>query len=245
MKAIILAAGRGSRLNALTDDKPKCMVELNSRPLLDWQIHSLSESGIDEIAVVCGYQKDEIIHPKISHFFYNKEWNDTNMVVSLTKAREWLSKDDCIVSYSDIFYSSKIIQLLININSDLAITYDPDFMDLWSQRFEKPLEDLDVFQVDSERYLSKIGKNPNSISEIHGQFMGLLKFTPNSWRDAEKVLSTFDFSKVYMTSFLNILISNNIKIKTVSIDKQPWGEVDHPSDLILYENKMNSLHLFS
>ena len=57
MKAIILAAGRGSRMGGATAERPKCLVELSGRPLLDWQIHALRQGGIEDIAIVRGFQK--------------------------------------------------------------------------------------------------------------------------------------------------------------------------------------------
>ena len=58
MKAIILAAGRGSRMKNLTSDKPKCLVKLHGKPLLEWQLESMYKSGISEIAVVTGYKNE-------------------------------------------------------------------------------------------------------------------------------------------------------------------------------------------
>ena len=58
MKAIILAAGRGSRMKKLTNDKPKCLVKLHGKPLLEWQLESMRKSGISEIAIVTGYKHE-------------------------------------------------------------------------------------------------------------------------------------------------------------------------------------------
>jgi len=58
MKAIILAAGRGSRMKNLTDERPKCLVELRGNPLLDWQLAALLEAGIDRIAIDTGYRQN-------------------------------------------------------------------------------------------------------------------------------------------------------------------------------------------
>ena len=58
MKAIILAAGRGSRMGNLTDESPKCLVELRARPLLEWQLMAIREAGIDDIAIVNGYKRE-------------------------------------------------------------------------------------------------------------------------------------------------------------------------------------------
>ena len=58
MKAIILAAGRGSRMKSLTDEQPKCLIELRGKTLLEWQLGALREAGIAEIGIVTGYKRE-------------------------------------------------------------------------------------------------------------------------------------------------------------------------------------------
>jgi L-glutamine-phosphate cytidylyltransferase len=235
MRAIILAAGRGSRLKDFTSDKPKCMVELKGKPLIDYQVKALTSSGITDIAVVSGYLKEKIIHPKITKFFENKNWHKTNMVSSLFEADEWLKEHDCIVSYSDIFYEDSVIQKLITSTEDISITYDKNFAKLWGDRFSDPLDDLESFKIDSESYLIEIGKKASNISEIEGQYMGLLKFTPYGWKRIKNVLKNHTIENLDMTTMLNLLIQEGIEIRAIAITDN-WGEIDNISDLELYEN---------
>jgi len=58
MKAIILAAGRGSRMKKLTSNQPKCLTNLNGKPILDWQLEAFKKSGITEVAIVTGYRRN-------------------------------------------------------------------------------------------------------------------------------------------------------------------------------------------
>jgi choline kinase len=113
VKAIILAAGRGSRMKSLTDEHPKCLVELRGKPLLEWQLESLRAAGISDIAVVTGYKREVLAERGLSEF-HNPRWAETNMVSSLACAESWLQGEPCIVSYSDIFYSPVAVQSLIN-----------------------------------------------------------------------------------------------------------------------------------
>ena len=69
MKAIIIAAGTGSRLNPLTDDKPKCMLELNGKTLLQYQIEALRGAGIDRIVLIKGYRKEMLNYPDLIYYF--------------------------------------------------------------------------------------------------------------------------------------------------------------------------------
>ena len=58
MRGIILAAGRGSRMKHLTSERPKCMVKLQGKPLIEWQLEALRAAGIDDIAIVTGYRHE-------------------------------------------------------------------------------------------------------------------------------------------------------------------------------------------
>ena len=86
MKAIILAAGRGSRLNNITDEKPKCLVNILGKPILEWQIEALNRSDVEDITVICGYRKDQISGNFIT--LENPRWNRTNMVSTLRSETE-------------------------------------------------------------------------------------------------------------------------------------------------------------
>lgn len=79
MKAIILAAGRGSRMKGLTDQKPKCLVELRGKTLLEWQLKALREAGVSEIAVVTGYRRELLAAYGLTEF-HNPRWAETNML---------------------------------------------------------------------------------------------------------------------------------------------------------------------
>jgi choline kinase len=108
MRAIILAAGRGSRLKGMTDAQPKCLVELAGQPLLHWQIAALRDAGIDEIALVTGY-KSEVLEAKGLPTRHNDDWQNTQMVASMLCARD-LMDAPVIVSYSDIVYSADAVR---------------------------------------------------------------------------------------------------------------------------------------
>tara|TARA_B110000914_G_C15329386_1_gene384036 strand:- start:1 stop:720 length:720 start_codon:yes stop_codon:yes gene_type:complete len=234
MRAIILAAGRGSRLLNLSSTMPKCMVTLKNKPLISYQIKSLSENNIENISVVAGYLKNKIKNNKITKFFENKIWNNTNMVYSLYMANEWLSCEDCIVSYGDIFYSKETVANLINTNDKISITYDINFKYLWEKRFINPLDDLETFKVDKDYYVIEIGKKVDNIKDVMGQFMGLIKITKEGWEDIKSLVPEQDMKELDITAMLGILIKNGYKVKGVPIN-DTWGEIDNQSDIKLYE----------
>lgn len=235
-KAIILAAGRGSRLNQLTADQPKCMTTIRGRSLLDLELTALNDAGIHDIAIVTGYKKEKIQDQRICKKFENQQWQHSNMVTSLLTADEWLSNDTCIISYSDIFYEPTAPLSLIQSSADFCITYDTHFLSLWSARFSQPINDLETFKLDKQNRVIEIGNKPATLDEIEGQFMGLLKITPSAWLGIKSFLSTYsqdEINRLDMTSLLSKLI-HHMQLTAIPFDGS-WGEVDHPSDIALYE----------
>tara|TARA_B100000900_G_C20549292_1_gene704032 strand:+ start:671 stop:1390 length:720 start_codon:yes stop_codon:yes gene_type:complete len=236
MNAIILAAGRGSRLKNLTDEIPKCLIEINKKSLLDRQLEVLNSCNINNISIVKGYKAEKISDKRITNYFYNYSWSETNMVYSLICANKLLKNNYNIITYSDIFYEKNIISKLIDSKDDIVISYDANYKDLWMRRSKNPLSDLETFVVDNNNYLVEIGKKTTSYERINGQYMGLIKISPKGWLLIEDILNNLDYRNLDMTSLLNILIEHNIKIKTVE-NSDKWGEVDTPSDVFLYENE--------
>lgn len=239
MKAIILAAGRGSRMNELTDERPKCLVELRGKTLLDWQLEALREAGIKEMAIVTGYKREMLANRGLVEF-HNPRWAETNMVSSLACAADWLQTEPCIVSYSDIFYGSFAVQSLMNSNASLAVTYDPNWLQLWTHRFGDPLLDAETFRLTPEGTLAEIGNKPNSVDEVQGQYMGLLRFAPEGWAEVVRIRSTLsaeECDRMHMTGTLQMLIrSGLIPVHTFSYEGI-WGEIDTEADLAVYKNE--------
>jgi choline kinase len=236
MRAIILAAGRGSRMGQLGDERPKCLVEFAGKPLIERQVAALRGGGAQAVGVVRGYRAEMIDLPDLT-YFHNERWDETNMVMSLATAAEWLKAGPVIVSYADIFYRHELVRDLAAAPGDLVITYDRAWRSLWSRRFVDPLADAETFRADASGRLIEIGTKASSIDEIKGQYMGLLKFTPHGWRDVEALLATLDEQtrdRLDMTGLLQQLLRRNVAIGTIGTDGQ-WGEIDNPSDLALYE----------
>jgi len=237
MKAIILAAGRGSRMKDLTNDRPKCLVELDGETLLSRQVHALRNGGATEIAIVSGY-RSEMLADNADRYFHNSRWAETNMVSSLATAAEWLLESPCVISYSDIFYGAGAVQMLAESSAALAITFDPNWQDLWTRRFGDPLLDAETFRLSSNGNILEIGKHPSKVAEIEGQFMGLLRFTPEAWRELDAMRMTLPAAvrdKLDMTGALQSIIERgNIPVKGIPYSGY-WGEVDNADDLRVYQ----------
>lgn len=237
MKALILAAGRGSRMKSMTDARPKCLVEFRGRTLLEHQIEALHAAGVHDIGIVTGYRSD-MLASRAPIEFHNARWAETNMLSSLACAHAWLSQEPCIVSYSDIFYEHEAISLLCASQADLAITYDPHWLDIWQRRFEDPLSDAETFRLHEDGTLAEIGNKANTIEVIQGQYMGLLRLTPAGWSELQSIRHTLleaDRDRMQMTGILQAIIqSGRIPIEAIPYHGG-WGEIDSESDLLAYK----------
>ncbi len=250
MNAVILAAGRGSRMARLTDKQPKCLIKLGGKTLLDWQLDAIKSGDIDDIFVVRGYKKESLSDQRFKTFD-NPRWNETNMVMSLVHATSVLRQSDCVVSYSDIVYHPDIIHALTKAEGEINITYDTLWYELWAARFVAPLNDAETFRVE-DGCLTKIGEKTEIMEDIQGQYMGLLKLTPKGWNVIENFLATLtkqQLDNLDVTAMLRLLVNADVSIHCVPIDAR-WCEVDSESDIKLYEEliqqtdgkKFNWLH---
>ena len=236
MKAIILAAGRGSRMKNLTDDIPKCLIQLRGKALLDWQLTTLRQAGIDDIAIVTGYKR-ELLQGRELTEFHNPRWMQTNMVASLACAQGWLEAEPCIVSYSDIFYEVDAVTALMQSDAALAVTYDPNWLALWTRRFGDPLLDAETFRLNPDHSLAEIGDKPKTVAQVQGQYMGLLRLTPDAWEEISRIRETLSpevRDRMHMTGTLQRIIeANRMPIAALPYQGE-WGEVDCAEDLAAY-----------
>jgi choline kinase len=234
-RGLLLAAGRGRRMGGLTDEKPKCFAPLHGRRLFDWQLQALQTAGIEPVALVRGYRADAFTEPL--RYFDNPGWATSNMVRTLLSADEWLSADACIVSYSDIVYTAETVTALAAKEGDVVVAYDPQWLSLWSKRFANPLLDAESFRLDGAGRLQTIGERCATTAEIQGQYMGLLKITPQGWGKIVSLLQGLGddvVDRLDMTGLLRRGIAAGWQVE-VSMVVGPWGEVDEPGDLALYE----------
>lgn len=229
--AVILAAGRGSRMGDSTKKSHKCLTILMGKTLLDWQLKALEGSGIKNITVVGGY-RSKMLNGKFNKL-ENSRWSETNMVSSFFCYPK--IKTETIVSYSDIVYSESHVSSLMKVDGDIVILADQAWLKLWSIRFNNPLSDAESFKTEGN-VLKEIGKSENKIENIQAQYMGLLKFSPKGWviaNEAFNLLKKKDQDQIDMTSFLSILIKKTqIKVAFIS---GGWCEVDSNSDVKAYE----------
>lgn len=235
MKAVILAAGRGSRLGRLSDALPKCLARLLGKPLLEWQLEALEAAGIDDIVVVRGYRADCLVAPRYA-VRDNPNWARTNMVESLVCADDILRRETCLVLYSDIVYHPDILRAMLSVDGDICIAYDTLWESLWRLRFPDPLADAETFREEQGR-LMEIGNRADSLTEIRGQYMGILRFSPRGWNAVSETLDRLDRqvrARLDMTTLLRRLLAQGQGIRCCPVAGR-WCEVDSATDIAAYE----------
>lgn len=234
MNAVLLAAGRGSRLLTLTDDRPKCLVALGGHPLLHWQLSALRAAGADHVAVVRGYLAHLLTGPFTP--VENPRWAETHMVGSLLCAGSLLATAPCLVSYGDLAYPAAAPALLAASSAPLAVLYDVNWRSLWTARSADPLADAETFRLGPGNLITDIGRRPTSLDEVEGQYMGLLRFTPESfgWIQAAVASGAIDPDRIDMTTLLRRLIERGHPVLGIPWTG-PWCEVDTQADLVVAE----------
>lgn len=243
---LILAAGFGSRLMPYTKDRPKCMVKIDGRSILERQKSVFKVFGIDNIAVVTGHASDAVASQDVK-VFENADYANTNMVHSLMMAREWIERleGDLIISYGDIVFNRSVFAALLEANSAaVEVVLDKNWRDYWQSRMDNPLEDAETLKLRENGNIYEIGKKASSYSDIEGQYIGLQKW---SLKDIPRLLSFYDtmdreaiydtkpFPQMYMTSFLQNLIDNDIDVHSVPVSNG-WLELDTVDDYKIYES---------
>ena len=248
MDAIILAAGRGSRLMPYTKNSPKCLTEISRKPLLHWQIEALQSSGVKNIIIVIGYLGNQIRKATQGYanifLVNNPNWAETNMVESLFCCLAFIREEgDLIIAYGDIVYQSNNLKALLDCDDEIALMIDRKWKDLWSLRLENPLDDAETLIMDGAGYITELGRKPQNYEQIEGQYTGLIKIRSDKLAELEKFYNQLDrsaaydgkdFKNMYMTSFLQLLIDKGWKAKAVQVSNG-WLEVDSLEDIRQYE----------
>lgn len=239
MKAIIIAAGMGSRLGDHTKDRPKCLLDINGMPLLQYQIQAMKTNGIDDIILVKGYQAEKLNHPELRSYL-NVDYSNNNVLCSLMKAEAEMN-GPFMASYSDILYSAHVVQALKASPYDISLIVDVDWRKKYVGRTAHPESEAENVDFDEAGRITRIGKNLN---DAPGEFIGLFQCSAQGadiWKDCftearrqytgKPFFNAAVFEKAYITDMILYLISQNVQVHRVSITEN-WMEIDTEQDLV-------------
>jgi choline kinase len=229
MKAIILSAGQGSRLGHMVHDKPKCLIELNGRTLLDRQLDTLEANGVGEVVVVTGFG-DGLIEQALGRrrggpavrTIFNPFYKVADNTGSLYIARDELG-GDCLVWNGDTLVSNAVMRrVLANDRPGISVTID--------RKESYDADDMKVIE-EAER-LKAIGKRLKT--GVNAESIGLLAFRDGGaerFREAvERAMRTPEGTTIWYLRVIHNL-AQSTEVWTLDVSGEEWGEVDFPQDV--------------
>ncbi len=238
MKAIILAAGIGSRLKEYTENLPKGMIVVKNKTLIERQIDIFKQANINDIIIIKGYKSEKINYPNVK-YFYNDQYRETNMIESLMCAASEFN-DDLIVTYADLIYTKELVVKLTNAYHDVSVCVDDEWRDYWLYRYGETETDLETLTI-SNNQIVEIGSPAFSSIGIDYRYVGIIKFSKKIINKILKIYNTKkdnkenwtksgnNFLNGYMTDLLDEMINNKIIINPIMVAKE-WLEIDSVSD---------------
>lgn len=225
MKAIILAAGMGSRISDDIGPIPKSTLEINGKPIIRRTVEMLLDNSID-VAICTGYryQKiEEVLNGLSVRYFNNPFYDVTNNIASLWFARDFLSGDDCLIFSADVIFNQDILDKLISAKGDLIMVTD-------SSR----ITDGDYFfHMSSDGTIAEFGPDI-PLKKRDFEYVGIDKIAKNVIADFNNTLVSFvdeANTKCYFEYvFFHYIGNKDIRLTTLDVAGCVWREIDEIED---------------
>lgn len=239
MKAIILAAGMGSRLKELTSNIPKCMIEVNGESLIKRLLKILIKYKVNDVVLVVGY-KSEVLIDYISKleldikvtYIYNKEYNTTNNIYSLFLAKPEILKEDILLLESDLIFDEQVIEKLVSSpENNLAVVSS-----------YKHWMDGTCVEIDEKKNITNFifsnDFNFNFTDKLY-KTVNIYKFSLDFMKSYIILLETYlkikDKKDYYETIFRYLIQIRPKELKALVLENEKWYEIDNKEDLEIAE----------
>ena len=239
-KALIIAAGLGSRLKKHTENLPKCMLDFGGKTLLQRQLEAYKNVGIKDISLIRGYKKEKINYKGIK-YFENTDYRNNNILNSIFYAEDVIN-GNIIISYSDILFDSSVVKRTLESNYDISVVVDIDWRGYYVGRKDHPISEAENVIFNSDNEVQKIGKINKGNKDVHGEFIGMIKLSNHGTKIFKENFHRLKkiywnkpfqraevFQKAYLTDFIQELVDIGIKVHCVIIESG-WKEIDTVED---------------
>lgn len=234
MKAVILAAGIGSRIRPLTDSKPKSLLVVANKTILERMVSNIKQAGITQIAVVTGYLEDQVKNylnknfPDLSFtYIKNDKYQDTNTGYSLMLTKDFVGNDSFIKFDADVVFEKGILDKLINDKNENCLCID--------KNIHLEAEEVKVIANESGKVL-EIGKKLDP-SKCNGESIGIEKIGPVAgkilFENLENLMKDETNYNQYYDDQYGIISSAGTPFYTVDITGLKWVEIDTHQDYAL------------
>jgi len=240
MKAIIIAAGYGSRLGKHTEKLPKALLNINGKSILERQAGILEKFQISEIIVVTGPNSSKFTNKKFQ-YIEDDNFDEHEQLGSLMKARQFFN-EEIIVLFADVLFEEKILAKVVESDKEIGICVDLNWRKNYVGRTEHPTSQADLVLI-KENSIVKIQKNLVSDNNSRvGEFIGILKLSP---KGAKKFVEHYEYleksfqgkfhnadslNRAYLTDMLQEMIEKKSEVTPIFIEGN-WCEIDTVQDL--------------
>ena len=227
--ALLLAAGSGNRLQPLTDSIPKCLIEINGRPILERLIDNLCDNGFKRLVIVVGYMHhcirrfvNEYAGDLTIEFITNPLYQTTNNIYSLWLARNKIQELFLLVESDLVFESSQLEGLLYP--NKIAISR------------MQPWMNGTTITIDSLNRIQAFGMGGNGYTEItRYKTVNIYSLSDSTWRKVverlELHISSGKVNEYYEVVFKEMIADGSLSMDGVFFDPERWYEIDTPADL--------------
>ncbi len=234
MQAIILAAGRGSRLGSLTEEQPKAFLEISGIKLIEYNIALLRSHKVQKIILVTGYKNDlfEALTSSMREVIcvYNPFYSMMNVLGSFYMAQHALSNDDTIYMHGDTLCDPQILDDMIKATADIVLPVDFRNCD------EEAMKVLTV-----NGHVNEISKQI-PCDKAEGEFIGIAKLSkkaiPLIKTAAKKVLQREEFTAYFEAAIQELINDNSCSIQSIPTAGRFWGEIDFLEDYQYVKNNL-------
>ena len=228
MKAIIMAAGVGKRLQALNINKPKCLIAVGSTTLIRRSVNLLVSKGISDITVIVGFMA-HLIRNELNNdvaYFENPDFHSTNSIKSLWYAKDLL-EDNVLLLNGDLYYEHDILDYAINQTNPVVMLADSTRIDNADYRFSFRDGQIDQF-----------GKHLTN-QETDGEYIGIVRIDQSfikTFKDALEAMIISGKSNIWWEDVLYSFIEKRIPIHYFDVAGTFWSEVDTLQDYNYLQN---------
>jgi choline kinase len=229
MKAVILAAGRGTRIQELTHGSPKCLLPFRDKTILDFQLDNLLQVGISKIAIVVGHAETEIVDHIVQHhreklpritFISNPEFARTNNIYSLWLAQEWVDENAFVCLNADVLFHPGILLPALQTHDDISIIVDWEFR-----------EETTKVIIHNKRVV-KLSKSVFR-QDYSGTFVNIARFSSRGGRRLfAKIESMLREGQVdqFFNDAISQLSAEGTSVGFTETEGLPWAAIDDASD---------------
>lgn len=234
--AVLLGAGQGRRLAPLTDDRPKCLVTVSGRTILEWQLRALAAAGIEQVTIVTGFAGATIetavkmiAPPMPVTCLHNPFYSVADNIGSCWVARDFITEDSVLIN-GDTLFDTRILQsVLARAEAPITVTID-----------SKGHYDADDMKVSTQGdELLRISKALNT--DVTGESIGMLRFQKDGGARfvqhlSDKLRDPAALKLWYLSIIDELAACGGVGV--VSIDGLSWAEIDFPHDLPIAAKKV-------